>query len=74
MANEAYPMLETGQLQGMLVGLKGANEFETLMKRPGFATRASASLSYSHLLIILLIILGNVGMIQDRKRQQGATK
>jgi hypothetical protein len=74
MANEAYPMLETGQLQGMLVGLKGANEFETVMKRPGFATRASASLSYSHLLIILLIILGNVGMIQDRKRQQGATK
>ena len=74
MANEAYPMLETGQLQGMLVGLKGANEFETLVKRPGFATRASASLSYSHLLIILLIILGNVGMIQDRKRQQGATK
>jgi hypothetical protein len=74
MANEAYPMLETGQLQGMLVGLKGANEFETVMKRPGFATRASASLSYSHLLIILLIVLGNVGMIQDRKRQQGATK
>jgi len=74
MANEAYPMLETGQLQGMLVGLKGASEYETVMHRPGFATQASASLSYSHLLIILLIIIGNIGMIQDRKRQQGASK
>lgn len=75
MATEAYPLLETGQLQGMLVGLKGANEYETKMNRPGFATRASASLSYSHLLIIALIVLGNIGMIQARRRQQGvATK
>lgn len=71
MANEAYPLLDTGQLQGMLVGLKGANEYENLLQEPGFATQASASLSYSHVLIIALIVLGNYGMIMERRRRQG---
>lgn len=69
MATEAYPYLESGQLQGMLVGLKGANEYETLLQEPGFATQAAASLSYSHVLIIALIVLGNVGMFMEKRRR-----
>lgn len=71
MATEAIPMLETGQLQGMLIGLKGASEYEGLLEKEGFASAASSSLSLSHLLIILLIILGNVGMFIEK--QQRAT-
>ncbi len=67
MAPEAFPFLKSGQLQGMLFGLKGAIEYEGLIKEPGFATRASAALSYSHLLIIALIVLGNVGMVMERR-------
>jgi hypothetical protein len=67
MATEAIPMLETGQLQGMLVGLKGASEYELLLQKEGFGSSASASLSLSHVLILLLITLGNVGMFLEKK-------
>lgn len=73
MAPEAFPFLKSGQLQGMLTGLAGAIEYEVLLKEPGFASRASASLSYSHFLIIFLVILGNVGMIATRRQRQEAT-
>lgn len=72
MAPEAFPFLKSGQLQGMLTGLAGAIEYEVLLKEPGFASRASASLSYSHFLIIFLVILGNVGMIVTRRQRQAA--
>ena len=68
MAPEAYPMLRSGQLKGMLSGLKGAIEYEALLKEPGFATSASASLSWAHFLIIALVVVGNVGMVLERKR------
>ena len=65
-------MLETGQLQGMLTGLKGASEYELLLEKAGFATSASASLSLSHLLILVLIFLGNLGMFLERKQRATA--
>jgi len=71
MASEAYPYLDSGQLQGMLVGLKGASEYEARLGETGFGTQASASLSYSHVLIIGLIVLGNVGMFAERRRREG---
>jgi hypothetical protein len=67
MAPEAFPLLKSGQLQGMLSGLNGAIEYEGLVGEKGFGTRASASLSYAHLLIILLIVLGNLGMFAQRR-------
>ena len=60
-------MLKSGQLQGMLAGLSGATEYEQLLNEPGFGAKASASLSYAQLLIILLIILGNAGMLAARR-------
>jgi hypothetical protein len=70
MAAEAFPLLKSGQLQGMLIGLKGAIEYEALLNERGFATRASASLSYSHFLILGLIVLGNVGMFATKARER----
>lgn len=71
MAPEAFPLLRSGQLQGMLIGLKGSIEYEGLIRERGFATRASASLSYAHFLIIVLVALGNVGMFLERRRRGG---
>lgn len=68
MVPEAYPYLRSGQIAGMLSGIKGAIEYETLLKEPGFASSASASLSWAHFLIIGLIVVGNVGMFLERKR------
>lgn len=69
-APEAFPLLKSGQLQGMLNGLTGAIEYETLLGERGFATKASASLSYAHFLIVTLIVLGNIGMLGTRARRR----
>lgn len=80
MAPEAFPYLKSGQISGLLVGLKGAAEYESLVyqagyaKQTGFATRASASLSFAHFLILILIILGNAGMIAARREAATAVR
>ena len=68
MAVEAYPYLRSGQVQGMLNGLTGAGQYESLLNKPGFGSRMSASLSWAHFLILALIVLGNVAMVAARKR------
>lgn len=74
MGPEKYPLLKSGQLQGMMLGLRGAAEYETLLGVEGFGHRGGASLSLSHLLIILLIILGNAGMFAERRLRRGEGK
>lgn len=68
MAPEGYNPLDAGQIKGMLTGMKGAAEYEHLLKSPGFASRAAGALSTSHVLIIVLIIVGNIGYISSRRR------
>ncbi len=67
MAPEAFPFLKSGQIQGLLNGLKGAGEYEVLIGKAGFGAKASAALSFSHFLILFLIVLGNVGMFVTRR-------
>jgi hypothetical protein len=74
-----YAFLQSGQFVGMLGGLKGAAEYEELMARKGYptggrpATIGMDSQSLAHLLIILLIILGNAGyfIVRRGERRQG---
>ncbi len=68
MAPGYYPYLDTKQLQGMLVGAKGAAEMEKLLGRPGQATRIMNVQSWAHLLILALIVMGNLGYFMSRKR------
>ncbi|MHB1000268.1 MAG: hypothetical protein ACYC27_13590 [Armatimonadota bacterium] len=70
MAPEGFNPLDAGQIKGMLTGMKGAAEYEKLLGRSDFATRGTGALSTSHLLIIVLIILGNVGYISTRRRHK----
>jgi len=60
-AVDYYKFLQTGQLIGLLNGLKGAAEYEFLVGRDGFGKLGMASQSVAHLLIILLVIIGNIG-------------
>lgn len=61
---EQYPYVQSGQWKGLLVGLRGAAEMETLTGfKEGMGLRLMPAQSYAHLLVILLIILGNLGMI-----------
>lgn len=70
MAPEAFNRLDAQQLVGLLGGLAGAAEYETLLKKPGEATAASVSSSGAHLLIIGFIILGNVAMVLEKRQRQ----
>jgi hypothetical protein len=67
---EGYNFLDAGQIVGMLPGLVGAAQYEQLMEVRGFASRAANALSTSHVLIIVLIILGNLGYYVSRRRQE----
>jgi len=60
---------EQRQLIGLLGGLKGAAEFELLVKKPGFATKGMGAQSIAHLIIILFIVIGNIGYFVTRKQQ-----
>jgi len=70
MAPEGFNPLDAGQIEGMLIGLKGAAEYEHLLNRQDFATRAAGALSTSHILIIALIVAGNIGYISSRRRRE----
>jgi hypothetical protein len=61
MATSFYPFLSSGQMIGLLGGLKGAAEYEMLIDKPGMGQRGMDAQSVCHLMIIILVIAGNVG-------------
>jgi hypothetical protein len=70
MAPEQYPFLDSGQLSGMLTGMKGAAEYEQLIGAPGFGLPAMAGQSFAHLYILFLIVLGNLPILIGWSRRR----
>lgn len=76
MAADFYPYLQTGQFIGMLGGLKGASEYETLVEKAGLSrARKTATIgmdaqSVVHVVIIVFIVLGNLAYFATRKKKQ----
>ena len=65
-----YPYLQTDQLIGLMPGLLGAAEYETLIDTPAKATKRMSVQSFVHLLVFGLVILGNVAFfIQKRENE-----
>ncbi len=92
MASDGFPLLDSKQICGMLIGLKGAADYEFLVnekeklvtklrydprsKITGIEQIISASAlklmttqSNAHLIIIILILLGNIGYFLTRKQK-----
>lgn len=72
MAPEQYPYLDSGQLSGLLTGMKGAAEYEQIVNAPGMGLPAMAGQSFAHLYILFLIVLGNLAVLAgwlDRRRR-----
>ncbi|MCX7995330.1 MAG: hypothetical protein N3A65_06130 [candidate division WOR-3 bacterium] len=69
MAPQQYPYLSSGQLVGLLGGLKGAAEYETLVERRGRGLRGMDSQSIVHLLLVGFIGLGNVILLYQRRKK-----
>jgi len=76
MAPQYYPFVQTGQVSGLMSGMKGAAEYEKLVLEHGYArTLGTAetgmnSQSMIHILIMVFIILGNVGYFFSRRAKK----
>ena len=67
MVTSFTPYLESGQLAGILTGLKGAAEYEQLLGVPKAGTRGMAAQSAAHVLVAVLVLWGNVDAWRRRK-------
>jgi len=75
-ATDFYPYLNSGQVSGMMSGMKGAAEYEELVdsklgiKGRRKATEAMSSQTAAHIWIMFTIILGNIGYFVLRRRKK----
>lgn len=60
--------IPTGQLKGMIPGMRGAAEYEKLVGKPSVSTQLMDAQSLSCLVIIGLIILGNIAFFGSKKK------
>lgn len=65
---EVMPFVTSGQISGLMQGLRGAAEYELLLNQPGSAVAKMDAQSLGHLVIIFFIILGNIAYFIDKKQ------
>jgi hypothetical protein len=68
-ASSVMPYLKTGQVVGMLTGLRGAAEYENLIGKPAMAVAGMDAQSVAHVVVIILILVGNLGYYYERRRR-----
>ena len=69
-----YPLLRSGQINGLIGGLRGAAEYESLIGQKGRAVAGMDAQSATHVAIIVLVGLCNIFYFTLRRqaRQQGS--
>lgn len=67
-APQLYPYLPSGsgQLKGLLNGLRGAADYEQLLNKPDTASAGMKALSATHVLLIVLILGANIRYLARR--------
>ena len=70
MAPGYYPYIDSGQLCGMLIGNRGAAEYEYLVNYRARGTKLIMAASFGNCCIILAAIIGNIGLWAGRKREK----
>lgn len=68
-APEMYPYIQSGQLVGLLAGMKGAAEYEQLVDRPGLGIAGMVAQSSVHLMVVVFIIFANVVFLMEKRRR-----
>ncbi|MGQ0665437.1 MAG: hypothetical protein ACT4O4_00225 [Nitrospiraceae bacterium] len=73
MAPGLYPLLRSGQINGLIGGLRGAAEYESLIGQKGKAVAGMDAQSATHVAIVVLVIICNLFYLSLRRaaRQQG---
>ena len=77
---DILPYVENGQIRGILAGMPGAAEYESLVEvelkkmgitgKPGKASGMMAAQSIAHVIIVLFIIFGNITYFITRKTKR----
>jgi len=67
-APQVYPYLDTGQLSGLMGGMKGAAELEKLVGFKDKATMSMVSQTAAHIFVVLFIVIGNLAYFATRGR------
>jgi hypothetical protein len=65
---EMYPYIQSGQLVGLLSGMKGAAEYEQLVGRPGLGIAGMAAQSSVHVMVVIFIIFANVVYFLEKRK------
>lgn len=69
-APQIYPYFPR-QMAGILGGMKGAAEYETITGFRGKGVRFMLSQSFSHVVVVLFVLMGNVAFFLSRRRGRG---
>ena len=70
MAPKYYAFVGSGQIVGLLGGMKGAAEYEILVEKPDAAFRGMDIQSLVHFMIIAFVIVGNLAFFVRKSRQR----
>ena len=70
MAPGLYPLLRSGQINGLIGGLRGAAEYESLIGQKGTAVAGMDAQSATHVAIVLLVIMCNVFYLSLRQQRK----
>jgi hypothetical protein len=68
-APSVYPYLSSGKLKGLAGGMTGAAEFEMATGEIGKATTYILAQSFSHVVVIAFIIIGNVALFLGKRKE-----
>lgn len=68
------PFVQSGQLIGLVAGLRGGAEYELLIDQPGFAVAGMDAQSMTVLTILGLVVLGNVLYLTGSKKNGGGAR
>lgn len=69
MAPGLYPLLRSGQINGLIGGLRGAAEYESLIGQKGKAVAGMDAQSATHVAIIVLVIMCNLFYFSLRQQR-----
>ena len=62
-AGDFYPYMQSRQITGLLVGLRGAAEYEIGLRQPAAAVKMMVTQLFTHLLAVALIVAGNIEFV-----------
>ncbi|MBD3381585.1 MAG: hypothetical protein GF404_05240 [candidate division Zixibacteria bacterium] len=69
-APQVYPYYNAGQVQGLLGGMRGAAEFESITEYQAKGTRFMFSQTIAHAVVMIFIVIGNIAFfIIGRKKK-----